>query len=65
LKSLLSYSGCMGSGIVMMKRYLGFFYELHPKASTELHSMMQISHVHHTYENGLTVLPENPGTWQA
>jgi hypothetical protein len=36
------------------------FCELHPKASTELHSMMQNSHFHQASENGLTVLPENP-----
>jgi hypothetical protein len=41
---------------------LEVFCELHPKASAELHSMMQNSHFHHASENGLTVLPENPKT---
>jgi hypothetical protein len=39
---------------------LNIFSELHPEDSTELHSMMQNSHCHHTSENWLTVLPENP-----
>jgi hypothetical protein len=39
---------------------LDIFYELHPKASTQLYSMIQNSHFHHISENGLTVLPENP-----
>jgi hypothetical protein len=42
---------------------LEVFCKLHPKASTELHSMMQSSNFYHTSENGLTVLPENPKTW--
>jgi hypothetical protein len=37
--------------------------ELHPEASTELHSIMQNSHFHHASENRLTVLSENPKTW--
>jgi hypothetical protein len=39
---------------------LDIFCQLHPEASTELHSAMQNSHFHHTSENGLTVLPEDP-----
>jgi hypothetical protein len=41
---------------------LDVFCELHPEASIELHTMIQKSHCHHTSENGLTVLPENPKT---
>jgi hypothetical protein len=41
---------------------LDVFCELHPKASIELHVTMQNSQCHHTSENGLTVLPENPKT---
>jgi hypothetical protein len=44
-----------------MKQYPSFC-ELHPEASTELHSTMQNSHFHQASENGLTVLPENPKT---
>jgi hypothetical protein len=40
----------------------GRFCELHHKASTELHSMMQNSHFHHASENGITIIPENPKT---
>jgi hypothetical protein len=42
---------------------LEVFYELLPQASTELHSMMQNSHFHHTYENGKIVLPAYSKTW--
>jgi uncharacterized protein (DUF2225 family) len=50
-KSLLGCLCCMGSGIVMMKQYPScqlawIFSELHPDASTELHSTMQNSHLH-------------------
>jgi hypothetical protein len=38
------------------------FCELHQEASTELHSTMQNSHLHHVSENGLTVLPANTKT---
>jgi hypothetical protein len=41
---------------------LDVFCKLLPEASTELHSTMQNSHFHHTTENGLRVLPENPKT---
>jgi hypothetical protein len=41
---------------------LDIFFELHPEASTELHSTMQNSHFHHASENGLTVLQKNPKT---
>jgi hypothetical protein len=41
---------------------LDVFCKLFPEASMELHSTMQNSHFHHTFENGLRVLPENPKT---
>jgi hypothetical protein len=41
---------------------LEVFCELHPEASTELHSTMQNSHFYNTSENGLTVLPETKNT---
>jgi hypothetical protein len=41
---------------------LEVFCELHPEASTVLHSMTQNLHFHHASENALTVLPENPKT---
>jgi hypothetical protein len=50
LNSLLGCSGCMGFGIVIMKQYLScldVFCELHPEASTELHSTMH--HAMKTY----------------
>jgi hypothetical protein len=61
----------MGSGIVMMKQYPScqlawtLSAELHPEASSELHSSMQNSNFHHASENGLTVLSENPKTFPA
>jgi hypothetical protein len=42
---------------------LDVFCELHPEASTELHSTLQNSLCHHASENELTVLAENPKTW--
>jgi hypothetical protein len=59
LNSLLAFSGCMGSGIVIIKQYptlsvdVDVFCELHPEDSTELHSTMQYSHFHHVSENWL------------
>jgi hypothetical protein len=48
--------------VTLLSVGLDVFYDLHPRASTELHSMMQNSHFHHASENGLTVLHENPRT---
>jgi hypothetical protein len=41
---------------------LNIFCKLHPKALTELHSSRTTRNLnfHRAYENGLTVLPENP-----
>jgi hypothetical protein len=53
---------CHDEAVALLPVGLDVFCELHFKASTELHSTMQNSHFHHTSENGLTVLPENPKT---
>jgi hypothetical protein len=53
---------CHDEAVPYLPVGVDFFYELHPEASTELHSMMQNSHFHHASENGLNVLPENPKT---
>jgi hypothetical protein len=50
---------CHDDAAPLLPVTLDVFYELHPKASTELHRMMQNSHFHHASENGLTVIPEN------
>jgi hypothetical protein len=68
LNSLLAFSGCMGSGIVMMEQCpsisgdLDVFCQLRPEASTELHITIQNSHLHLASENRLRVQPYNPKT---
>jgi hypothetical protein len=55
----------MGSGIghdeavLLLPVVLDVFCELHPGASTELHSTMQNSHLHHASGNRIIVLAEN------
>jgi hypothetical protein len=51
---------CHDEAELHMQVGLDIFCELHPKASTELHTTMQNSHFHHASESGLTVLPHNP-----
>jgi hypothetical protein len=53
-------SGFLELYVILMPVGLDVFCELHPEASTELHSKMQNSHFHHTSEIGLSVFPENP-----
>jgi hypothetical protein len=53
---------CCDKAVPLLPVSLDVFCELYPEATTELHSTMQNSHFHHTSENGLTVLPENPKT---
>jgi hypothetical protein len=53
---------CHDEAVSIFQVGLDVFCELHPEASTELRGMMQNSHFHHTSENGLTVLPDNPKT---
>jgi hypothetical protein len=60
LLGLYGVSHCHDEAVLFLSVGLDVFCELHPEASTELHSMIQNSHCHHTSENGLTVLPENP-----
>jgi hypothetical protein len=48
---------CHDEAVPLLLVGLDAFCELHPEASTELHSTMQNSHFHHASENGLTVLP--------
>jgi hypothetical protein len=54
---------CHDEAVPLLPAGLDVFCELHPEASTELHSTMQISHFRHASENWLPVLPENPKTW--
>jgi hypothetical protein len=54
---------CHDAAILLLPVGLDVFCELHPDASTELHSTMHNSHFHHASENGLTILPKNPKTW--
>jgi hypothetical protein len=53
---------CHDEVVPLLPVGMDVYYELYPKASAELHSMVQYSHFHHTSENGLAVLPENPKT---
>jgi hypothetical protein len=53
---------CHHEAVPLLPLGLDVFWELHPEASTELHSAMQNSCFHHTSENRQTVLPENPKT---
>jgi hypothetical protein len=53
---------CHDEAVPLLQVGLDVFCELHPKASTELHSTRQNSHFHHTSKDGLRVLPENPKT---
>jgi hypothetical protein len=53
---------CHDEAVSLLPFGLEVFCELHPKASTELHSMVQNSHFHHASENVLTVFPENSKT---
>jgi hypothetical protein len=53
---------CHDEAVPLLSVGLGVFCQLHPKASTELHGMMQNSHFHHASGNGPTVLPENRKT---
>jgi hypothetical protein len=53
---------CHDEAVPFLPFGLEFFCELHPEASTELHSTMRHSHFHHASINGLTVLAENPKT---
>jgi hypothetical protein len=62
LESAPGVRHCHDEAIPLLPVSLDIFYELHPEASTELHSTMQNSYVHHASETGLTVLPENPKT---
>jgi hypothetical protein len=56
---------CHDEAVPLVPVGLDAFFEVHPEASTELHSKMQNSHFHHAFENGLTVLSENPKIRQA
>jgi hypothetical protein len=51
---------CHDEAVPLLPVSLDVLCKLHPKASTDLHNMMQNSHFHQASENGLTVLPENP-----
>jgi hypothetical protein len=48
---------CHDEAVPLLPVGLDSFCELHPKASTELHSMIQNSHFHHTSENGKHNIP--------
>jgi hypothetical protein len=54
---------CHDEAVPFLPVGLDVFCKLHPKASTEHHSMMQNSLFHRPSQNGLTVLPQNPKTW--
>jgi hypothetical protein len=53
---------CHDEAVPLLPVGLDVFYELHPEASTQLHSTMQNSHFHCDYESVLIVLSENPQT---
>jgi hypothetical protein len=53
---------CHDEAVPLLLVGLDVFCELHPEASTDTHSMTQNSHFHHTSENELTILSENPKT---
>jgi hypothetical protein len=53
---------CNDEAVHVLPVGLEVFCELHPDASTELHSTVQNSHFHHASENWLTELPENRKT---
>jgi hypothetical protein len=55
---------CHDEAIPLLPFGLDVFCELCPLVSTELHSILQNSHLHHASKNALTVLPENPKTRQ-
>jgi hypothetical protein len=46
---------CHDEAVPLLLVGLDFFCELHPKASTVLHRMMQNSHLHHASESGLRI----------
>jgi hypothetical protein len=51
---------CHDEVVPLLPVGLEVFCELHHEASTELHTTMQNSHFHHSSENELTVLLQNP-----
>jgi hypothetical protein len=62
---LYGFWHCHDEAVLLLPVGLDVYCKFHPEAPTEIHSMMQNSHFHDASENGLTVLPENPTTWQA
>jgi hypothetical protein len=46
---------CHDEALPLLPLGLDVFYELHPEALTELHSMMENSYFHRSSENGITI----------